>query len=151
MGYLELVDVGYDLPGGWTPFRDVTFRVPEGAHAALVGANGIGKSTLLRLIAGLEKPTSGAIRADGRVGLMRQFIGGIGEATTVRELLLAYAESRVAEAAARVAKAERWMSDHPGEDGQLRYAEALAHWGDAGGYEAEVMFDRCTSEAFGQG
>ena len=43
------------------------------------------------------------------------------------------------------------MRDHPGEDGQMRYAEALARWGEAGGYEAEVLFDTCTHAAFGQG
>jgi len=151
MGFLELTDVSYALPGGWTLFEDVSFRVPEGEHAALVGANGIGKTTLLRIIAGLESPTAGVVRADGRVGLMRQFIGSDARPTTVREFLLAYSEPRVADAAARVAKAERWMRDHPGEDAQLRYAEALAHWGEAGGYEAEVVFDQCTHAAFGAG
>ena len=151
MGFLELTDLSYALPGGWTLFQGVSFRVPEAEHAGLVGANGIGKSTLLRVIAGLEPAASGIVRVDGRVGLMRQFIGSDARPTTVREFLLAYAESRVSEAAARVAKAERWMHDHPGEDGQIRYAEALTHWGDAGGYEAEVRFDRCTDAAFGQG
>ncbi|MGZ8612553.1 MAG: ABC-F family ATP-binding cassette domain-containing protein [Actinomycetota bacterium] len=151
MGFLELTDVSFALPGGWTLFEGVSFRVPEGEHAALVGANGIGKSTLLRIVAGLERAGSGAIRVDGRVGLMRQFIGSDAAPTTVRGFLLAYAEPRIAEAAARVAKAERWMHDHPGEDAQIRYAEALAHWGDAGGYEAEVLFDHCTHAAFGDG
>ena len=40
MGYLELNDVAYALPGGWTLFEGVAFRVPEGAHSALIGANG---------------------------------------------------------------------------------------------------------------
>ncbi|HEY7659740.1 MAG TPA: ATP-binding cassette domain-containing protein, partial [Actinomycetota bacterium] len=55
MGFIELTDVAYALPGGWTLFEGVGFRVPEGEHAALVGANGIGKSTLLRLIVGDER------------------------------------------------------------------------------------------------
>jgi ATPase subunit of ABC transporter with duplicated ATPase domains len=151
MGYLELNDVAYALPGGWTLFEGVTFKVPEGEHAALVGANGIGKSTLLRLIVGQETATAGSIRVDGRIGLMRQFIGSDKAPTTVRDFLLAYSEPRVADAAARVAKAERWMHDHPGEDAQMRYAEALTNWGDAGGYDAEVVFDACTHSAFGQG
>src|SRR4051812_22665433 len=113
MGYLELTDVSYALPGGWTLFEGVTFRVPEGEHAGLVGANGIGKSTLLRLIAGMEPPSGGSIRVDGRVGLMRQFIGSSTKPTTVREFLLAYVEPEIAAAAARVTKAERWMHDHP--------------------------------------
>jgi ATPase subunit of ABC transporter with duplicated ATPase domains len=151
MGFLELNDVAYSLPGGWTLFEGVSFRVPEGEHAALVGANGIGKSTLLRIVAGLEPASSGVVRADGRVGLMRQFIGSAAEPTTIRGFLLAYAEPRIAEAAARLTRSERWMHDHPGETAQLRYAEALAHWGEVGGYEAEVLFDTCTHAAFGQG
>ena len=43
------------------------------------------------------------------------------------------------------------MDDHPGEDAQMRYADALANWGEAGGYETEVVFDQCTDAAFGQG
>ena len=151
MGFIELADVAYALPGGWTLFEGVSFRVPEGEHAGLVGANGIGKSTLLRLIVGDDRPTAGSIQTDGRVGLMRQFIGSDARPTTVRDFLLAYAEPRVSEAAIRVAKAERWMRDHPGEEAQMRYADALANWGEAGGYEAEVLFDRCTHAAFGQG
>ena len=78
MGFLELSDVAYALPGGWTLFEGVSFRVPEGEHAGLVGANGIGKSTLLRLIVGDDRPNAGVIQTDGRVGLMRQFIGSRG-------------------------------------------------------------------------
>ena len=151
MGFVELTDVAYALPGGWTLFEGVSFRVPEGEHTALVGANGIGKSTLLRLISGLESPASGVVRTEGRVGLMRQFVGSDGRPTTVREFLLAYAEPRVREAAERMRKAERWMHDHGGQDDQMRFAEALAHWGEVGGYEAEVVFDRCTHAAFGEG
>ena len=151
MGFIELTDVAYALPGGWTLFEGVSFRVPEGEHAALVGANGIGKSTLLRLIVGDEPPNAGTIQVDGRVGLMRQFVGSDSKPTTVRDFLLAYAEVPVAEAAVRLAKAERWMHDHPGEDAQMRYADALAHWGEVGGYEAEVLFDVCTHAAFGMG
>jgi len=151
MGFLELSDVAYALPGGWTLFEGVSFRVPEGEHAGLVGANGIGKSTLLRLIVGDDRPNAGVIQTDGRVGLMRQFIGSEVRPTTVRTFLLAYADPRVAEAAIALGKAERWMHDHQGEESQMRYADALAHWGEVGGYEAEVLFDQCTHAAFGQG
>jgi ATPase subunit of ABC transporter with duplicated ATPase domains len=151
MGFIELTDVAYALPGGWKLFEGVSFRVSDGEHAALVGANGIGKSTLLRLIVGDERPSSGSIQVDGRVGLMRQFIGSNARPTTVRDLLLAYAEPRVAQAAEDLRRAERWLADHPGEAAQIRYAEALVHWGESGGYDAEVVFDRCTHAAFGQG
>jgi ATPase subunit of ABC transporter with duplicated ATPase domains len=151
MGFLELTDVAYRLPGGWTLFEGVTFRVPEGEHSALVGANGIGKTTLLRLIAGEDQPSAGAIRVDGRVGLMRQFIGSQERPTTVREFLLAYSEPAVRDAAARLERAEQALHGDAGERAQLAYAEALAAWETAGGYRAEVLWDRCADEAFGGG
>lgn len=151
MGFLELTDVAYRLPGGWTLFEGVSFRVPDGSHSALVGANGIGKTTLMRLIAGEEEPAAGAIRVDGRVGLMRQFIGSAERPTTVREFLLAYSEPEVRAAAAIVSRAEAGLTADAGERSQLAYADALAAWEAAGGYRAEVLWDRCAHEAFGGG
>ena len=48
--------------------RDVSFRVEPGAAAGLIGRNGVGKSTLLSLIAGIIKPTTGHIDVGGTVG-----------------------------------------------------------------------------------
>jgi ATPase subunit of ABC transporter with duplicated ATPase domains len=151
MGFLELTDVAYALPGGWTLFEGVTFRVPEGDHAALIGANGIGKTTLLRMIAGELEPTAGAVRVDGRVGLMRQFIGSDAHPTTVREFVLAYSDPSVRAAADRLARAERRLATDRGDRAQIGYADALAAWEQAGGYRAEVEWDRAAHAAFGGG
>jgi putative ABC transport system ATP-binding protein len=52
---------------GETPvFRDVGFEVARGEFVALVGESGVGKSTLLNCIAGLEQPDSGTLRLDGQ-------------------------------------------------------------------------------------
>src|SRR5436189_2909502 len=45
---------------------NVSLNVAEGEFVCLVGASGCGKTTLLNIIAGLEKPDSGTVRADGR-------------------------------------------------------------------------------------
>jgi capsular polysaccharide transport system ATP-binding protein len=42
-------------------FHDLSFRVEPGESLAICGANGVGKSTLLRVIAGVERPTDGAV------------------------------------------------------------------------------------------
>lgn len=46
--------------------RDVSLEVPAGRFCALTGPSGCGKSTLLNLVAGLDLPTAGEIRLDGR-------------------------------------------------------------------------------------
>jgi len=52
--------------GGSVILRDVDLTVASGEFLVLVGPSGCGKSTLLRQIAGLDEPTSGDIRIDGR-------------------------------------------------------------------------------------
>ena len=152
MSVIELTDVSVALPGGWTLFEGVSFRVPDGEHAALIGANGIGKSTLLRMIAGEDRPTAGSIHVDGRVGLMRQFIGSDARPTTVREFLLAYSEPDVRRAAERLRAAEvRLAAGDTDERAQLAYADALAAWDQSGGYRAEVVWDKAAHAAFGGG
>src|SRR5689334_19970935 len=49
------------------PFRNFEAAAPDGAVIGIVGENGSGKSRLLRLAAGLERPTSGTVEASGPV------------------------------------------------------------------------------------
>ena len=67
----------------------------------------------------------------------------------MRDLLLSIAPPRVRTAAARLDAAELAMMERDDEPTQMRYATALAEWGDAGGYEAEVHFDACCVAAIG--
>ncbi len=52
--------------GGIHALHGISLSVPEGQMVALLGANGAGKSTTLRTIMGLVKPTSGTITMDGK-------------------------------------------------------------------------------------
>jgi ATPase subunit of ABC transporter with duplicated ATPase domains len=61
----------------------------------------------------------------------------------VRDLLISVGPQRLRRAAERLDAAEVAMMDREDEATQLRYAAALAEWGDAGGYEAEVLWDAC--------
>ncbi|WP_116997045.1 ABC transporter ATP-binding protein [Desertimonas flava] len=58
---------GLDAGYGQVPvLRDISLKVDEGEFVALLGANGVGKSTLLKSIAGLLRPSAGTITLEGR-------------------------------------------------------------------------------------
>ncbi|GAA2795743.1 ABC-F family ATP-binding cassette domain-containing protein [Kribbella solani] len=149
MGHVEVAGVGYELPDGRVLLDDITFRVGDGAKVALVGANGSGKTTLTRIIAGDLKAHGGSIARSGGLGVMRQFVGSVRDESTVRDLLLGVAPDAIREVAARLDKAELAMMEADDEKTQLKYAQAVADWGEVGGYDAEVLWDVCTSAALG--
>ena len=149
MGHVDVNGVGYVLPDGRTLFDDVSFRVGDGAVVALVGANGAGKTTLMRIIAGDVDPTDGSVSRSGGLGVMRQFVGSVRDDSSVRDLLVSVAPPRVADAAHELDASELLMMERDDEPTQLRYAQAIADWGDAGGYDAEVVWDACTMSAIG--
>jgi ATPase subunit of ABC transporter with duplicated ATPase domains len=149
MGHVEVAHVSHTLPNGRVLLDDVSFRVGDGVTAALVGPNGAGKTTLLRLIAGDLTAQQGTVSHSGGLGVMRQFIGGIRDSTTVHELLLSVSPPRIREAAAAVETAELVLMERDDEPTQIRYANALATWGDAGGHDAEIHWDACCVAVLG--
>ena len=148
MGHIDVQHVTYSLPDGRVLLDDVSFRIGEGVKAALVGANGAGKTTLMRLIAGDIDPESGSIVTTGGMGVMRQFIGQ-GRDGTVRDLLLSVSPATLRLAAAEVDACEELLMSVEDSDTQMRYAQALADFADAGGYDAEVAWDVCCTAALG--
>ncbi len=147
MGHLDVSRVSYALPDGTPLLDDVSFRVPAGGVVALVGANGAGKSTLVRLIAGELPMQTGAVTTSGTIGVMPQFIGSVRDESVVRDLLLATAPQRVRDAAAAVDACELALMEAEDEPLQMKYAQALADWADAGGYDIEVLWDTVTVAA----
>jgi energy-dependent translational throttle protein EttA len=157
VGYLDLAGIRHVLADGRELFADVSFRVGEGAKVALIGPNGAGKTTLLRMIAGDLPVAEGAIARSGGLGVMRQFIGMVADESTLTDLALSLASPVVRGAGDRLAKAENALHTAEAADrrspaterAQLRYAEALTAWGEAGGYDAEVLFDTASTSALG--
>jgi ATPase subunit of ABC transporter with duplicated ATPase domains len=147
---VDVAGVRYELPDGRVLLDDVSFRVGEGAKVALVGANGAGKTTLLRIITGELTPHAGVVTRSGGLGVMRQMVGaGLGEDATVADLLLTVSPPRVREATRAVDRWERALMDTDDEQTQMKYAEALAEYADAGGYDVEVTWDVCTVAGLG--
>ncbi|MCV7422626.1 sn-glycerol-3-phosphate ABC transporter ATP-binding protein UgpC [Mycobacterium yunnanensis] len=67
MAEVEFRDVTRQYAGGVTALKGLNLTVGDGEFLILVGPSGCGKSTALRLLAGLDKPTSGEIRIGGSV------------------------------------------------------------------------------------
>ncbi|WP_166133845.1 ABC-F family ATP-binding cassette domain-containing protein [Nocardioides ochotonae] len=147
MGHVDVAGVRYELPDGRVLLDDVSFRVGEGAKVALVGANGAGKTTLLRIVTGELTPHAGSVTRSGGLGVMRQHVAA--GSTTVAELLLSVSPPRVRDAAAEVDRLETALMDTDDERTQMKYAEALGEYADAGGYDLEVIWDVCTTAALG--
>ena len=145
MGHVDVAGVRFELPDGRVLLEDVSFRVGEGAKVALVGANGAGKTTLLRIITGDLLPHAGSVTRTGGLGVMRQMVNhGLGDQPTVADLLLSVSPPRIRAASAAVEACELALMETDDEKTQMRYADALHEYADAGGYEVEVTWDVCT-------
>ncbi|MFD8297202.1 ABC-F family ATP-binding cassette domain-containing protein [Streptomyces bauhiniae] len=149
MGHLDVAHLEYYLPDGRALLGDVSFRVGEGSAVALVGPNGAGKTTLLRIIAGELDAHGGKVSVSGGLGVMPQFVGGVRDESTVRDLLVSVAPKRVRTAAKAVDEAEHVIMTVDDEAAQMAYAQALSDWAEAQGYETETLWDMCTTAALG--
>ena len=68
--------------------EDLTLRIPKGASVGLIGRNGSGKSTFLKLVTGIYKPTSGAVWVKGRVAALIELGAGFHPDFTGRENMM---------------------------------------------------------------
>lgn len=71
--------------GEFWALKDVSFRIEPGTALGIVGHNGSGKSTMLKLLTGIMKPTHGSIRVSGRVGALIEVGAGFHPDLTGRE------------------------------------------------------------------
>jgi ATPase subunit of ABC transporter with duplicated ATPase domains len=140
MGHVTVARLAYAHPGGELLFSDVSFRVAPGEHAGFVGANGVGKTTLLRILAGELSADDGELSIGGRAAFMPQDVGVSDGGRTVRELLLSLAPRALRLAGQRVLAFEAELAR--GDDAAgMKLGAAIADWSALGGYELEGQWD----------
>ena len=121
--------------GAQDVFWDISIQIARGDKIGLVGPNGEGKTTLLRILAGLEEPSAGTVqRARGlQVGYLPQIAELDGERTVYAEMLTAFADLRAQQA--ELHRLEEAMADSVyREEAMRRYDELLTRFELAGGY-----------------
>ena len=145
---LRLERVGKIYPTGEV-LRDVTWEVKSGDRIGLVGVNGAGKSTQLRIIAGLEEPSSGQVvrQGDPRIVFLQQEFDVDVRRTVREELFEAFgeaAEVRNQQAQVELAMASERAAEDPDhlqelieELGRLQTRFEGLH-----GYELDARIDK---------
>ena len=132
--------------GARTLFHDVVVTLTPGRRVALVGGNGVGKTTLLEILAGLREPDTGSVTRprDLRLGYLPQDLPDTATGTVLEETLAGTGE--LAELAGELHHLEAALADPPagvdGDDLLDRYGETQARFAQLGGYAREAEAQR---------
>ena len=150
MAHISVSDLEYAHPGGATLFAEVSFTVSPGSHAALIGHNGVGKTTLMRILAGELSPDGGDASIGGQVQVMAQDVGIGSSESTVREMMIDFSAEPIRSAGKALVAAEAAATDGTPDSG-MALAQAISDWSDCGGYQAEAGWDATLLRVVRQG
>lgn len=127
-------------------FADLSFEINYGDKIALIGPNGVGKTTLLRILYGIETPTAGDLSKakDVRIGYLPQEPDFSSQHTLYDEMLEVFQDLLAQRASLQRLEQEMRAAENTGELLE-RYGKALARFEAAGGYEYEHRIQRILS------
>ena len=123
--------------GGRTTLESASFMVRPGDKVGLVGRNGAGKTSLLKVLAGDSEPAAGRARVHGRLGFLSQDPRALRQLTDVTGLSHVLSGRGLDEAAERVERLRRALEADPTERAIARYSRAEESFAALGGYAAE--------------
>ncbi|MFN8510840.1 MAG: ABC-F family ATP-binding cassette domain-containing protein [Deinococcaceae bacterium] len=130
--------------GHHTILNDINWKLISGQSIALIGRNGVGKSTLLRIIAGVQKPSAGSVRTDGVVAFLGPYTP---TATPISEFLwpdiLGAIRQQFSDAQQKLEKAK-----HPTEPDLLAFSEAEEQFRVHGGYAVNAHIQTVLSDLY---
>lgn len=124
-----LQNISFGFPGGNLLFNHINLSIPSHTKSALVGNNGMGKSTLLKILTGEIQPSDGSINIQGNIFYVPQMFGNfnhlaIAECLKVDQKLLALRKITAGEV-------DEMYFDILNDDWDIeeRCQQALKHWG----------------------
>jgi ATP-binding cassette subfamily F protein 3 len=127
-------------------FSGITLSIPQRARIAIVGPNGIGKTTLLRILAGIELPSSGQVTLSRnlRIGYLPQEAGFNATHSLWQECLEAFEDLREQER--QLAGLEAAMADPMQSEAVLdRYGKMQVEFEHRGGYTYPMRIEQVLS------
>lgn len=125
---LQVQGLSYAHPDKDILFQNISFSISSGEKCAIIGNNGIGKSTLLKIISGLIAPASGSVSCDDTPYMIPQHFGQFND-TTVGEALGVASKIHALSAILDGCGTEEDFTLLNDEwDIQERISDAFAHW-----------------------
>ena len=125
---LQIQDLSYTHPNRDILFQNISFSVSAGEKCAVVGNNGVGKSTLLKIIAGLLSPASGSISFDDIPYIIPQHFGQFDEMTVAQALGIEGKLNALSRLLDGIGSENDFETLDNEWDLQDRMAEAFARW-----------------------